>query len=105
LRKFGSKLSLVIKNEVSYVSAQLNITINLKPAVRSVQERRNTHSQGTGRDALAQPAVTQQTQIKAGAAHLGAAGAGGINSNLRKGREASLCHTSGELHEISQRGS
>jgi hypothetical protein len=39
-----SKLSLVIKNEDSYVSAQLNITINLEPAVKSVQERRNTHS-------------------------------------------------------------
>jgi hypothetical protein len=50
-RVFRSKLSLAIKNEDSYFSAQPSVTINLKPSVKSVTKARNIHSQGKGRDA------------------------------------------------------
>lgn len=49
-----NKLSLVIKNEESYISVHLSVTINLKPNGRSIQKRRNIYHQWIGRDIQSQ---------------------------------------------------
>lgn len=52
--KLRNKLSLVIKNEESYISAHLSITINLKLNGRSIRKRRNMYHQWIGRDIQSQ---------------------------------------------------